>query len=283
MPEGINYKTIEFLASLKSKEIIDEYIEITTRLDTSNSIILNSIDNFLEKLLGKIAEFRDVKIKRGFIRKRTRFKVFKALRLSEELKRKIKFYIDETGDTTLFKSNIIKPVVEEVIFLLAQIIDEEVIERKNKSKISDLPQIISIDPDKQYTSLKKFENLLGKLQGDVFVLDKHLDGKGLDILLMLDEKKVNSLSILAGLGKLKERPSLKRKFDAFSKEMERKGICTQIRILDPQDEKDIHDRFIKDSSIIINTLPLNIPNEKLANIVIIQSILSSKLLYLSYV
>jgi hypothetical protein len=123
---------------------------------------------------------------------------------------------------------------------------------------------ISISPEKPFTSLTQIYELIGTLKSVVQLLEKDFDEEAFKFLLRLDNTKVSKLQILGGKSHLGS--SLKEAYTAFREEMKRRGIAVEYRILDDEDSKEIHDRYLIAQGVAYNTPPWNIINKKLGDI-----------------
>jgi len=190
-----------------------------------------------------------------------RYKTFKMLELTEDLKRRLNFYIGETKQKISYDSELIKNTLYKTISLLLKYIIKEQKNVENMQK----HKAIHIKPDKPYTNIKRIEDWLSGLYGDILILDKHFDKAGLDLLSSVDFKKGSKIRILIGHEKLSS--SLRRRFFAFIDEMKNKGITVQVRVLNKDDASEIHDRYIMNHPrYIFNIPPLNIIHKKLGDI-----------------
>lgn len=261
-PKGLDKDTFELLKKLNSLEIINNFIRLIIEPELYDSKTIKDIDSFIENLLIKLGELKGIKIKKEFLRKKIlRYKTFKMLELTEDLKRRLNFYIGETEQKISYDSELIKNTLHKTISLLLKNIIKEQKNIENMQK----HKAIHIKPDKPYTNIKRIEDWLSGLYGDILILDKHFDKVGLDLLSGIDFKKGSKIRILIGHEKLSS--SLRRRIFAFIDEMKNKGIAVQVRVLNKDDASKIHDRYIMNHPrCIFNIPPLNIIHKKLGDI-----------------
>lgn len=119
-------------------------------------------------------------------------------------------------------------------------------------------------PETPYTNLKRFYDLLTRCSGDLLVLDKHFDEVGIDHLNEIDPVKIKMIKILSTTEHMSTR--FRRFLKAFKQEMENKGVIVKLRILQPKDAEQIHDRYIISASHAYNIPPLNVIEKRLAHI-----------------
>ena len=139
---------------------------------------------------------------------------------------------------------------------------------------------VSIRPEKPFTSLTQIYELMSTLKGVVQLLDKDFDEGAFKFLLKLDNSHVNKLQILSSKSRLDS--SLKDAYSAFKEEMKRRGITVEYRILDDEDVKEIHDRYLVAQGIAYNTPPWNIIHKKLGDIIKIEDFWPKKTYFEKY-
>ena len=121
---------------------------------------------------------------------------------------------------------------------------------------------VSIDPNKPFEGLKKFKKIIYGFEGDVCWFEKQCDKDCLDYLYEIQVKKVKNINILTGSFHINE--TFKTYFKAFSKEMDTKSVNVEIRVIvDDNDLKDLHDRYVFDDNLMYSIPPGNILEKKL--------------------
>jgi hypothetical protein len=126
---------------------------------------------------------------------------------------------------------------------------------------------IMIDPKTPYTNMINLSNRL-KLSGDVRILDMHFDYKAVENLSRLISKsagRYHAINLLTKRDRLggdfmKSYADLKEELNAIK-------VSIEIRILDPKDAVEQHERLIIDSSKAYKIPPINIINRKSEHIV----------------
>lgn len=134
-----------------------------------------------------------------------------------------------------------------------------------KSGTSAPPNIITIEPEKPFSSLMEVFKLMESLKGFVWILDKHFDEDGFKFLRRVDPSKVMEIKVLMGGSHLTK--DFKDVYKAFRYEMSNLGVNVKFRVLNTTDEKKIHDRYLISEDVAYNTPPWNIINKKYGDII----------------
>jgi hypothetical protein len=128
---------------------------------------------------------------------------------------------------------------------------------------------ISIDPEKPYTNISILSNrLIGKMSGEIRIIDMHFDVRGLDNLIRIlgdRELQFQSIKVLAKGERLSD--DFAREFNDFKSELAGKGVAFELRVMSDATASQQHERLMMDSSIAYKIPPLNIINRKSEHIV----------------
>ena len=128
---------------------------------------------------------------------------------------------------------------------------------------------ISINPDTPYTNMAIISTrLMGKMQGDIRILDPHFDKRASDNLLRMLGKnagRFTSINILTKIDRLGR--DFSKGYPDFKEELQGSGITIEIRVMDPSKASEQHERLIMDGSLAYKIPPLNIINVKSEHIV----------------
>jgi len=142
----------------------------------------------------------------------------------------------------------------------------EIIEKKNAGKGNvEPPGIITIKPEKPFSSLMEVFELLESMKGFVWILDKHFSEEGFKFLRRIDPAKVREIKVLMGTAHLTR--DFKDIYKAFRREMSNLRVAVEFRVLHKADETKIHDRYLISEDAAYNTPPWNIMNKKYADII----------------
>lgn len=135
--------------------------------------------------------------------------------------------------------------------------------RKTAARKSVRP--IAINPETPYTNMNLLSSrLMGRLSGEIKILDMHFDAKALDNLMRLinkDPKKYVRILVMT------KPDRIGSEFNDFKKELENKGIGFELRIMNDGVAVDQHERIIMDDHLAFKIPPLNIINKKSEHIV----------------
>ncbi len=126
------------------------------------------------------------------------------------------------------------------------------------------PVQIGIDPEMPYTNMQVLSSkLMGRLSGELKILDMHFDASALDNLMRMVSKNADRYSKIEVLSK---RDRLGEEFALvyrdFKTEMLSKHVEFDLRVLDDGDASKQHERFLFDGNEAYKIPPLNIINRK---------------------
>jgi len=134
-----------------------------------------------------------------------------------------------------------------------------------KSGAGALPNVITIKPERPFSSLMEVFRLMESLKGFVWILDKHFDENGFKFLRRVDPSKVREIKVLMGRSHLTR--DFKEIYKDFQREMSNLGVNVEFRVLNAVDEIKIHDRYLISEDSAYNTPPWNIINKKYGDII----------------
>jgi hypothetical protein len=177
-----------------------------------------------------------------------------------------KVYIPESNekDIEMLPPEVKTKLEIKLVSKVEDVLNDAILGYHTLDTSSEKVEEISITPEKPFTSLTQIHDLIGNLSGVVQILDKDFDEQGFKHLLKLDDSKVEKLQIMSSKSRLGSE--LKDTYAAFKEEMKRRGVIVEYRILDDEDSKEIHDRYVIAQGIAYNTPPWNIINKKLGDI-----------------
>jgi len=123
---------------------------------------------------------------------------------------------------------------------------------------------IKMRPDKPFQNYLTIGQLLQSLSGDILVEDKDFDEEGLKLLHEnLNLQQIRRLRVLLSTSHVSDR--FKKMAALFKNELGTK-MEIEFRVVDEQDGKELHDRYIIDDINAYNVPPLNIIHKKLSDI-----------------
>jgi hypothetical protein len=140
------------------------------------------------------------------------------------------------------------------------------------------PVQIEIDPELPYTNMQVLSSkLMGRLSGEIKILDMHFDVTALDNLMRLVSKNTSRYSRIDVLSK-KDR--LGEEFAAaykdFKSELISRRVEFELRVLNDDDALKQHERFLLDNSEAYKIPPLNIINRKSEHITSVNRVDAAK-------
>jgi hypothetical protein len=126
---------------------------------------------------------------------------------------------------------------------------------------------IVMDPKTPYTNMINLSNRL-KLSGDVRILDMHFDYKSAENLSRMISRSAGNYHTISLLTK-KDRlgSDFMKSYADLKDELNALNVSMEIRILDPKDALEQHERLLIDSSKAYKIPPINIINKKSEHIV----------------
>jgi len=154
-------------------------------------------------------------------------------------------------------------MLDEIIELLREK-QYEVSEETKLVETSRTKEQFEMKPEKPFTNLMEVFELMGDLDGSVLLLDRHFDEEGFKFLNRINPSRVRAIRILMGRTHLSR--DFKELYKAFRDELSHKGINMQLRVVEKESEKEIHDRYLISQDLAYNTPPWNIINQKLGDI-----------------
>lgn len=128
---------------------------------------------------------------------------------------------------------------------------------------------IGIDPEMPYTNMQVLSSkLMGRLSGEIKILDMHFDVAALDSLARLTSKNIGRYSRIVVLSK-KDRlgEEFAVSYKDFKDELMSRHVEFELRVLDENDASKQHERLLLDGNEAYKIPPLNIINRKSEHII----------------
>ncbi len=128
---------------------------------------------------------------------------------------------------------------------------------------------IRIDPNTPYSNMKTISvKLMGKLSGDIRILDMHFDVAALDNLMQLIDKNSSRYKSIMVLTKADRLGSdFENSYRDFKSELANRHLGFELRVLDQQKASQQHERLLIDESTAYKIPPFNIINRKSDHII----------------
>lgn len=98
LPEGMKASEYTTLKVFQSRDLIDKYIDFAITPAEYDSGNIKKLDRLIEDILMILAELENVELKHNFLRKKIKWKVFRELKLSSDIRRRLDFYARESKE-----------------------------------------------------------------------------------------------------------------------------------------------------------------------------------------
>ncbi len=132
-----------------------------------------------------------------------------------------------------------------------------------------LARSINISPETPYANMQLLkERLFSRFSGNLRIVDKHFNSEAMSNLYRLIEGSLENLSridVITSSEMLDTR--FGDNYNDLRNELQKSNIDFEVRIMNPEDAKSQHERFIMDSDNAFKIPPLNIINRKSEHIV----------------
>lgn len=161
LPVGMSKADYEQAKKLRSKEVIDSFINLVIRSSAYDWNIIKRLDAFVEEILKKICLLKMVKFEYGILRKKKRHELFRRLELASDLRRHINFYIRESKEA-LPATGIIKETIQAITFSLAEIYDQLALLPEEEPSKEDYAALRTLEKILR----RHIESKLGEISGD---------------------------------------------------------------------------------------------------------------------
>jgi uncharacterized membrane protein YhaH (DUF805 family) len=132
---------------------------------------------------------------------------------------------------------------------------------------------VSIDPSTPFSNMINLQDeIFSKMSGHLRVIDKHFNTAALTNLSRLIDGYTGGLNRITVITS-REMQDSKFSLNAqeFEREMQGKGVPTEVRIMDPKDSADQHERLLMDDSVAYKIPPFSIINRKSEHITKVKS------------
>lgn len=123
---------------------------------------------------------------------------------------------------------------------------------------------INMDPSKPFSNMLNLqEELFSKMSGKMYVVDKHFNSSALANFHRLADPYISNFT---NITILTSQEMLDTSFSTsvmdFNKELSSSGTNVEVRIMDPKDSAEQHERFVMDERTAYKIPPFNIINKK---------------------
>ena len=119
LPRGMQESDYSILKMLQSREVLDKHIDLIINPMQYDSNTIKELDQLIESILCILGEARGVQLEPGFLRKRSRHRIFKELELNSDLRRRLDFYSRESKEAPRDKT-IIQEISRKIVLDLAR-------------------------------------------------------------------------------------------------------------------------------------------------------------------
>lgn len=146
-------------------------------------------------------------------------------------------------------------------------------ELRAKSSEHTMRSSISIDPSTPYSNIINLQDeIFSKLNGHLRIIDKHFNSTALtNLSRLIDGYTENTSQITVITSKEMQDSKFTANALEFQKEMAGKGIPTEIRVMDPKDSAEQHERLLMDDTVAYKIPPFSIINRKSEHITKVKS------------
>ncbi len=122
---------------------------------------------------------------------------------------------------------------------------------------SEKPTALFLSPETPYSNIKALRETIRSCKGFIWWFDKHFSTKGLEPLSdELNGNIIDKIRVLTGLANVND--NLKKDFERFEKEMSKRGIKAELRVIYNKELLNtIHDRWIISENVCYNLPPIN--------------------------
>ena len=146
-------------------------------------------------------------------------------------------------------------------------------ELRAKPSLHMMRSSVSIDPSTPFSNMINLQDeIFSKMGGHLRVIDKHFNSTALTNLSRLIDGYTSNFSRITVITSREMQDS---KFTANSSEFERElsgmGIPTEVRMMDPKDAAEQHERLLMDDTVAYKIPPFNIINRKSEHITKVKS------------
>lgn len=119
------------------------------------------------------------------------------------------------------------------------------------------PTTLFLSPDTPYSNMKALRETIRTCRRFIWWFDKHFSTKGLEPLSdELNGNIIDNIRLLSGIANLNDK--LKNDFQRFEKEMLKRGIKVELRVIYNKELLNIiHDRWIISENVCYNLPPIN--------------------------
>ena len=127
---------------------------------------------------------------------------------------------------------------------------------------------IEINSEQPYSNMLMLSSrLMGRLEGEVRILDMHFDSKAAENLIRLSRNpgKSTSIHVLTKADRLGK--NFERSYTDLVEELGNKNITFELRVMNSEDAGQQHERLLIDSARAYKIPPLNIINKKNEHVV----------------
>jgi len=100
-----------------------------------------------------------------------------------------------------------------------------------------------IRPDDPFRNRIEYQRMIAKCDDFLYWVDKYFSKVGLEYLLdSVNPLSVKEIKILMSIRNADEK--FRKLFKEFAQSMKSRGVTTELRVLDPKTERELHDRWV---------------------------------------
>jgi hypothetical protein len=146
-------------------------------------------------------------------------------------------------------------------------------ELRAKPSLHMMRSSLSIDPSTPFSNIINLQDeIFSKMGGHLRIIDKHFNSTALtNLSRLIDGCTANFSRITVITSREMQDSKFTANASEFEKELAGMGIPAEVRMMDPKDAADQHERLLMDDSVAYKIPPFNIINKKSEHILKVKS------------